>query len=336
MFTSVKISGFRGIERSEPVRLAPLTVLLGPSGSGKSAVLDALLIGSHTTPARAVGRAVRRRGLKDSARWLVHRAEADAKATIVVSNGTVNRLTTLDFTEHTNELNGQVLRRVALETKDAGTGSARQGHTTDFAYDDTFKATQEEGEPRFAQEVHLVDSFQPYDTVALAKEYDELLRRGRVDAIDALVAKLVPRARGLRIGVDSQSAPLLHVVFEEERGAVPLGVAGDGVKLAARATMDLLAAHGGAVLFEEPDAHLHPAAIWLLAKAMVVAVRGGVQIVLSTHSLDLVDALIAECSDDLTRFAIVQTRLADGELMTSRVDGEAARHERVDLADDLR
>lgn len=341
MLTSVQITGFRGIARSAALELAPLTILLGPNGSGKSAVLDAVLIGSHSTPAEAVGRAVRRRGLTDSARWLIRGADPDAEARIEIITPTAARRTVLRFHEDnkTTGIGDHPGPCGTIEAQLSNPGEASGGSLaayTRFAYDDFYSVEHVRANPILSRHVLLVDSFQPYQAVPLARGYDALLVGGRVGALHTLISKLVPGAKELRIGVDAANRPLLYVVYEGEAGAVPLGLAGDGVKLAVRASMTLAEVREGVVLFEEPDAHLHPAAVWLLAKAMTEAVRGEVQVILSTHSLELVDALIAECIGDLSRLAILQTRLRDGELVTVRIPGEEARHDRADLAEDLR
>jgi hypothetical protein len=345
MLSSIQISGFRGIARSAALELAPLTILLGPNGSGKSAVLDALLIGSHPRPTEAVGHAVQRRGLKDSAKWLLRRADPDTEARIEVSTPTMTRTTVLRFREGGPKLRGHAgpFGRILLQLTPShvpsgpiGTVHVPPTPVTHFAYDDRYVADDFVAEAVLSPDVRLVDSFEPYEPVALARTFDQLLLGGRIGATHALLTKLVRGAKELRISVDAANAPLLYVVFEGEAGAVPLGLAGDGVKLAVRASMALAVSREGVVLLEEPDAHLHPAALWLLAKAMVEAVRGGLQVILSTHSLELVDALIAECADDLSRLAILRTRLRDGELVTVRTPGDEARHDRVDLDEDLR
>lgn len=304
MLSSVKTSGFRGIDHGAEIQLAPLTILLGPNGSGKSAILDALLIGSHPSPAEAVGRAVRRRGLTDSARWLLHRADPDKEARIDVSTQTTARRTQLRFREdNTVDIPNHPgpFRSIDIEAAPEPPAGGVSVSSVQFAGDDFYTYGIHRGHPLpvLVRYVHLIDSFERYDAIALARAYDGLLREGRLGATTALVTKLVPHAKELRIGVDAANAPLLYAVFDGDRGAVPLGLAGDGVKLAVRASMGLGRSREGLVLLEEPDAHPHPAAIWLLAKAIVEAVRAGIQVILGTHSLELVDALITESVDDL-------------------------------------
>lgn len=58
MIHSIEITGFRGIRQGRLEELGKLTVLTGPNGCGKSAVLDALLVGTRADVANAAGDAV--------------------------------------------------------------------------------------------------------------------------------------------------------------------------------------------------------------------------------------------------------------------------------------
>lgn len=88
---------------------------------------------------------------------------------------------------------------------------------------------------------------------------------------------------------------------------------------------------------EEPEVHMHPGAIRQCARAIVAAVRRGIQIVLSTHSLELLDALLAVSSDDdLGRLSLYQLQLQDGVLESSRLAGPDVAFSRTTIEDDLR
>ena len=71
---SVFARGFRGIVEARVDGLAPLTIITGPNGSCKSALVDALLVGASPTPGDAVGRAItRQRSVTRGVHWLWHR-----------------------------------------------------------------------------------------------------------------------------------------------------------------------------------------------------------------------------------------------------------------------
>ena len=76
MIRSIEIKGIRGIREEKLDEFAPLTVLVGPNGFGKSTVLDALLIGASPDRKETVAGAVNRRpGNHNPGRWLLWRGE---------------------------------------------------------------------------------------------------------------------------------------------------------------------------------------------------------------------------------------------------------------------
>jgi len=118
---------------------------------------------------------------------------------------------------------------------------------------------------------------------------------------------------------------------------VPVELAGDGIHAAVRLALELAIPKGGLALLEEPEIHLHPAAIQLSARAILEATRREVQVVLSTHSLELIDALLEETNlDDLATTAVFRTRLDEGRLVTSLLSGSEAINARTLIAEDLR
>ena len=68
-----------------------------------------------------------------------------------------------------------------------------------------------------------------------------------------------------------------------------------------------------------------------------LAVRRKIQVVLSTHSLELIDALLAESSDqDLAQLSLYRLQLQDGDLKSSRLAGPDIAFARATIEDDLR
>jgi predicted ATPase len=74
MLKSLEIERLRGIRQGRIDDFAPLSVLVGQNGSGKSTVLDALLIGCSANVGQAIGTAVQRRtNINFAAPWLLWR-----------------------------------------------------------------------------------------------------------------------------------------------------------------------------------------------------------------------------------------------------------------------
>jgi len=129
--------------------------------------------------------------------------------------------------------------------------------------------------------------------------------------------------------------PILHFVLSEY--SVPASLAGDGILSLLRLSLELAASGGGVALLEEPEVHQHPGAIQQSARAILAAVRRQIQVVLTTHSLELIDALLGASSDlDLDRLSLYRLQLQEGKLKSSRLSGPEIAFARAEIEDDLR
>jgi AAA15 family ATPase/GTPase len=91
------------------------------------------------------------------------------------------------------------------------------------------------------------------------------------------------------------------------------------------------------VLLEEPESHQHPANLRLAARSIHAAVRRGIQVVSTTHSLEFIDILLAESSDqDLENLSLFRLKLEDGKLVSVRLAGPEVAVARNEIEDDLR
>lgn len=345
MITEITMSGLRGVQDGLLADLGPLVVLVGPNGCGKSTVLDALLIGASNHPADAIGRSVRRRANSwNGSRWLFSRQLEERTASIGVrrrqGERLVERSTTLTWREEphdrlVDELSGQ--RRpepysaIFAETQ---IGGDRYAAEVAFAADNAYAYLSRADAPIRGWEMRLIDSpqgaNQPLDAV-----YTQAVEKGRKRLADeALRATLGDGVVGLTLLTDHR-IPVVHIEYTD--GSVPVSVAGEGVASLVRIALELASRPGGALLLEEPEVHQHPRIIWQTAELIWASVAREVQIFLSTHSLDLIDALIAKApAEGLDQLAIHRLKLEGGQLISSRIAGEDAAERRADFEDDLR
>jgi hypothetical protein len=180
--------------------------------------------------------------------------------------------------------------------------------------------------------VRLVD---PGIPIPLHRSFSEAARSERRDAVYGLLSDLVPDFEELTILVEEDERPVLHL--RSGGRSVPLGLAGDGIQSFVQLALETAVAPEGLVLVEEPEVYQHPRAIWANARGLLANVRRGVQIVLTTHSLELIDALLAEATpEDLEKMALFNLRLDDGALMAARRDGDDITFARRELENDLR
>lgn len=91
------------------------------------------------------------------------------------------------------------------------------------------------------------------------------------------------------------------------------------------------------VFMEYPETGLDIRSIGQSAMSVIEEVRQGVQVVLATHNLEFLDALLVPLRDEeVASLALFRLRLNDGMLDSTRMAGEDVIFARVETFDDLR
>jgi predicted ATPase len=180
-----------------------------------------------------------------------------------------------------------------------------------------------------------VDLSKPTGKNELAGLYTEVAERGLREPARLLISDLVPTIKNIEI-LSPQGKPVVYFMFDE--GARPEATAGDGVRYLLRLSLELASPAGGVVLLEEPEMRMHPAAIHQSAKAMWAAAQRGIQVILTTHILDLIDSLLAlgGKAEQLDQLACYRVQLTDGQLHVHRLSGQDASRRRAEIEEDLR
>ena len=329
MISSLSIERLRGIRHGTLKDLTPLVVLVGRNGSGKSTVLDALMLATLPSPSQAIVRAVsRRKELPQAARWLLWRTgdEGPAAITVSPSEGPQRtavlrriRLVGIDSMELGLKVDGEVAQGIANYS----------GDTVPRAHDSKLLSSQHQ-----FSDVRLIE-FQPDGHAPLHVLYTEAFRVGRRQEVRQLLAEILPGLEDIQILTEGDQ-PVVHLLYPW--GSVPAAMAGDGILSLIIFSLEMASRPGGVVLLEEPEVYQHPAALRQTARAVWAAVRRGVQVILSTHSLDLIDHLVNEAMDqDIDRLALFRLLLDEkGELQSTRIAGPDIALARRDIGDDLR
>ena len=328
---SVDIKGLRGIREGKLTDLSPLVVLVGPNGSGKSTVLEGILIGASPVTAEAMVQVVRRHEAGGSGpRWLLWKAgEGTATEITVRTDANLCRSCKLQLERGTPEnqtnINFQVLNRGTI----LGSGTL-VGVKNKYNHHNSSGFLPMEG----VTEVHLVEGYQTGFQRPLHELYTKAVQLGRRKEALGIVSEVFAGISNVAI-LTENGEPILHLVFADH--SVPATLAGDGIVSLLRLSLEVAASGGGVALLEEPEVHQHPRAIRQSARAILAAVRRNIQVVLTTHSLELIDALLAESSDkDLVRMSLYRLQLQDGGLRSSRLPGSDIAFSRTKIEDDLR
>jgi len=342
MIKSISIERLRGIHQGKVEGLDPLSVFVGPNGSGKSTVLDAVLIAQSPDPGDAVGRAVRRRlELRNEARWLLWR-RGDAGPAKLRSAGTKGEHhCTLTWRNSPAIITGSLDRSDDLDFVicEVVSNGEKFVWEIDFSDDVEFESrfvSSERPKPGWANFTRLVESPSGAAHAALAEVYTSALRRGRLTDAKEIIKAVIPDLTDLLIVTDRHGKAVVDLVYDW--GSVPVAAASDGQQALVRLCLELATVpKDGIALLEEPESHQHPSAIFQTAKAIVATVRAGIQVILATHSLELIDALIHHATDaDLAQMSVHALRLNAGILDARRLNGTEAKFERNQIAEDLR
>lgn len=342
----IEVRDLRGIASGELHGLGRISILVGSNGSGKSTILEAALIAGTSVPASAAGFVVRHRfATANGARWLVRNGSPETAARVSVTwtgDLRVERTVRWDEALVIPETVEELARKGApppysafrifrdeplLKDKDKPcvTAMASDNSWLPLGYEDPPIETPELRfvEPRLGEPLHDL--------------FSRAVKAGRRKDCVASAQGALPTIQDLEI-LTEEGAPRLFARTAE--GAVPATLAGDGVQALLRSVFELAAAPGGTVLLEEPEVHQYPKTLRQTAKAIVVTARRGVQVILTTHSLELVDYILAELSNDEVEDAqfltVIRTQLREGKLLTARFTASEAERARTEIEEDLR
>lgn len=345
MITGLKIRNLQGIESGELSQITPLTILVGPNGSGKSTILRAIEIGAGKDIVGGVKRAVFREKLTsafEEAKWLITHAEADRTASIEVDLGEKPICTV--FKE--NIYGGSNTFTISFEDSRGGgvvgctlLVAEDRGEITEVVPSQNEKTRLVAREKFLAQRIDI-RYIEPYSRppTSIEQLYVEVVQQRQRVPVAEIVGQVIPGFRGIEIlpGKHQQNKIIPYIEFPSH--SIPLSLAGDGIRLLLRLTLELATLRTQVALIEEPEVHLHPAAMRRSARAIVSAVMRGVQVILTTHSLEMIDSIIAEVSEDktsdLTLFRLMLP--PDGQLKVSRLNGADVRQARTEIETDLR
>jgi energy-coupling factor transporter ATP-binding protein EcfA2 len=345
MITSIEIEAFRGIPHLKLDELGRLVVLVGPNGSGKSTVLEAMLIAASRSPGDAVGRAVQRRvELWHGARWLFPGGRAsDVNPSITIQmEGRGTRTTRLRLLSEISAENEKSL----LEARKPGPFTEIEAKTeaggktvttwTAFSFQENYYTFWQKGAAALQDgpQVKFIEPKPGARHASLAKVYSDALADGREAELNALIDDVMPRSPRLAVLVDDTNAPVLHFVYGN--GTVPVTISGEGIATLARLACELALPAGSTALVEEPEVHQHPRAMRQSARAIVAAARRGVQVVLSTHSLELMDDLLDALESDLHLMTLYMVAKRKGEVVAARHAGPGAKLLRDSIGEDFR
>jgi len=347
MISGIQIRAFRGVRQGQVDKLSPLSILVGPNNSGKSTCLEAIAcVGLGSDGANIAGLLLRRGGPPLGA--LQHAMASDASQTELAVQGqqgekpmtwkavlTSHRAGYSEALEHAiREGLKEPLTRLAVSWQYDPGG---KGMCVIHMDRDGNRSTNmiEHGGNAKSYPIRWVDVNAVREVGALENAYSELERAGQVDSVIHALRGSLAGLTDLRILKADQDF-VLHAVMQDPP-PIPVYATGDGFKRFLEVAAAMARPEPGVVLLEEPESYQHPRYMRELATLMFLSARAGTQIILSTHSLELIDCLLsAPEAVGLSYPSIHRFRLVRGELSAVVLDRESALSARQDLLEDLR
>lgn len=349
MIRRVEIERLRGVRSGALESLSRLVVLVGPNGSGKSTILEALLIGATNYPANAIGIGVRHRAhTYDGARWLVWKSGEDGPARVGATRAhlqdsplEIEREITWDSLLVVPEILKEFAERgvpgpysaFRIQRRKPEPPNTSSISLTAVTANNLYRAIEIEHDlpPYFVRFV------EPRTGDSLHDLFSRAVRSGDRAEIVEIAKAIIPDLEQIEI-LTEESSPRLFLTYKS--GAVPATLAGDGTQALLRTLFELASRKSGTVLLEEPEVHLHPALLKESARAILTAVRRGTQIVMATHSLELIQGILSQLSDaeinDGGFLSVIRTRLTAGTLTTTSLAAKDAERATAELNEDLR
>jgi predicted ATPase len=339
VIVGVRIKSFRGVRDGQLDGLGPVSVLVGPNNSGKSTCLEAITtVAAAGSAADAVNHLLRRGGpAEDAVAHLLYQGSETAELSTIFDDGGACtcqlKLVGVGYPEGVRT----DVQTAATCTDSHGTAERNWSSAASIDREARVAVPYVQGGAGSTPfRCALVDVQSVRAAGALEDAYTNLERAGRVPMVVRALARSLPGLTDLRI-LKAGNDFILHAAFGSAP-PVPIYLTGDGSKR----FIELAAAIASGepaevVLLEEPECYQHPRYLRELAALLLSSAKEGRQVILSTHSIELIDVLLEAAEEGGLSFPFVhRLRLVDGTLRATTLSREQAAAARKDLLEDLR
>jgi len=170
----------------------------------------------------------------------------------------------------------------------------------------------------------------------LLAEVDQILEERMKSEVVRLLQLLAPDVEDIEIRSPQGRGAVIHL-YHSKMGHVPLAVEGDGMRRALAFASACVKARGGVLLLDEVETALHPKALSGVFRFLVEICREQrVQLFVSTHSLEAVDAMLASVGDDVSDLVAYHLPPRDSDQTVYRMGGNSIQSMRSESGVDLR
>ncbi|MBI4903235.1 MAG: AAA family ATPase [Acidobacteria bacterium] len=293
MIKSLRIQGYRCFRDFRMTGLGRVNLLVGKNNSGKTSVLEAILLLASEGHPREVRTVLARRGEflnldDDKTDYLVEHLfsghELSAKSKFTISSGNGKQTPSIRFSIVESDLeikqNGATKRIALLEN-----GGIRPKiplslplpHPVEFVT--PFSSTGE-------------NLLYMWGELALTPDEDLVVRALRF--VDPSIERIAPHPQSRSVGPGA-----FKVKIKGQDKPVPIGSFGDGIWRMLSIAISLVYAKGGYLLVDEIDTGLHYTVMDNVWRMLYQAAKEfDIQVFATTHSLDCVRSLAVICEED--------------------------------------
>jgi energy-coupling factor transporter ATP-binding protein EcfA2 len=343
---SLTIKGFRGIEALEVPRCARINVVVGRNGSGKTRLLEAAFSLMFRANAEVFPSLAKLRGVpSELPASLVADYYRDAFATRGRQEASVEgHVGGVDRKVVLRSLPGELADVTApgsvalavfeLESREGNDGvpySHRGYVLSDGRWWIPRARPLTDGPPVVLRTPKRLSSL-----VWLARQWSAVEQHGARarELVLAALRAVDSDIHDLRLVALDNGVAQVRVDYRD-LGLCPVELLGDGVIEAIHYLSMLVGAEGGVMLIDEFGSALDAKNLDLvISKVIAAAADFGVQLFLSTHSLEVVDALLADAPAD--SLLLMQMKNEGGSVSLQTLEHDEAKALRGDLGFDLR
>lgn len=316
LIKGIKVRNFRGIREGE-LKLSPLTILIGPNNSGKTTILEALLL-SHGIRELFKGVSVPKLLMElhevlgsRSLKHLIYTYSARAKRACIEYN--VNgKTSTLIILLVGSRMNFYVVN--------AGIDQAMEIGDKKLKSLNILASLGHEGGGTLGAK-YLTDAlFIRYDILRKSHEFlysvwEELTYKGLTCKVAEWISKAVSEDF-TDLTAEPFAGKSCIYLYRSDKVRIRLSDLGDGAHMlvVARLLVDYL--NPNLILWDDIESHMNPRMLSLLAYWLADLVDNGKQVVLTTHSLEAVETI----SRIVENASIVRLSLVNGILEARYLD----------------
>ena len=332
-----KIETYRGVSGVNLEALGRVNLLIGVNNAGKTSVLEALHILAHRSDPRGVIEAVRRRARgrnADDETWLHGQLPVPfaLNAALSGNHGLANVVGVApDSPDDPDEDRTIYLGSLRIVS---GAHESEQTSVTDFRIGKR-RETRLTGEAAWLVPSVLHSPFSTSDHDRMTEYHAASVESGAHDTVVQFIREhLDSELQDIDFVRDNDRFLVTHRKFGR---AIDLSSFGDGIQRVYRIGLLFASARNGFALIDEFENAIHASILPAFANFIQQLAREfHVQVFLTTHSKDAIDALAMTALVDEDLVAYVLQRAEDGSVAVRRFDGMLL-HRAVDAGDiDLR